>query len=435
MMRTPSDRLAESLNQHCRCQVVDDLRLARGFAPDKATSTQQGVYTNLFSSFPVFVSRVDERRMAHTIRAIETVIALPAYQDAVLAMAPEIARHDPGTPGVLMGYDFHLGPDGPKLIEINTNAGGAMLNLQLARAQRRCCPSLTASQPGWERPDETESEIVSMFRNEWRAARGDLNLRNIAIVDVDPATQFLHPEFELFRDLFARHGLVAMIADPGALERRAGGLWLGETRIDFVYNRLTDFALQQSEHGALRAAYLNNEIVMTPHPRAHALYADKRNLAIFGDAARLADLGAPSWCRRVLADSIPRTVVLHADLRARLWSERRRWFFKPIAGYGAKAAYRGDKLTRRVFEGFADGQYVAQACVPPSERRGRLDGHDAMFKLDVRNYTYVGKTLLRAVRLYRGQTTNFRTPGGGFAPLYSIPSPLRQSDIPEDCYV
>jgi hypothetical protein len=30
--------------------------------------------------------------------------------------------------GVFLGYDFHLGPDGPQLIEINSNAGGALLN-------------------------------------------------------------------------------------------------------------------------------------------------------------------------------------------------------------------------------------------------------------------------------------------------------------------
>jgi hypothetical protein len=38
-------------------------------------------------------------------------------------------------------------------------------------------------------------------------------------------------------------------------------------------------------------------------------------------------------------------------------------------------------------------------------------------KVDVRNYTYAGQVLLSAARLYQGQTTNFRTPGGGFAPV------------------
>ena len=38
-------------------------------------------------------------------------------------------------------------------------------------------------------------------------------------------------------------------------------------------------------------------------------------------------------------------------------------------------------------------------------------------KLDVRNYVYDGQVQLLAARLYQGQTTNFRTPGGGFAPV------------------
>jgi hypothetical protein len=36
----------------------------------------------------------------------------------------------------------------------------------------------------------------------------------------------------------------------------------------------------------------------------------------------------------------------------------------------------------------------------------------------VRNYVYDGQVQSLAARLYQGQTTNFRTPGGGFAPVY-----------------
>jgi hypothetical protein len=41
-------------------------------------------------------------------------------------------------------------------------------------------------------------------------------------------------------------------------------------------------------------------------------------------------------------------------------------------------------------------------------------------KIDVRLYTYDGDVLLTAARIYRGQATNFRTPGGGFAPVFRI---------------
>ena len=55
--------------------------------------------------------------------------------------------------------------------------------------------------------------------------------------------------------------------------------------------------------------------------------------------------------------------------------------------------------------------------MPPSERVVMVDNEREMLKVDVRLYTYRGELLLAAARLYRGQATNLRTPGGGFAPL------------------
>ena len=63
-------------------------------------------------------------------------------------------------------------------------------------------------------------------------------------------------EFLLFQSLFERHGIHAVIADPSALKLRNGNLWHGETRIDLVYNRLTDFTLEAPENEVLGAAYL-----------------------------------------------------------------------------------------------------------------------------------------------------------------------------------
>ena len=56
----------------------------------------------------------------------------------------------------------------------------------------------------------------------------------------------------------------------------------------------------------------------------------------------------------------------------------------------------------------------------PSERRIKIDGEVKSLKLDVRLYTYKGSALLTAARVYQGQTTNFRTPGGGFAPVFVV---------------
>ncbi len=50
----------------------------------------------------------------------------------------------------------------------------------------------------------------------------------------------------------------------------------------------------------------------------------------------------------------------------------------------------------------------------------RLDGQPTLRKVDVRLYTYAAQPLLVAARIYQGQTTNFRTPGGGFAPVLIV---------------
>jgi len=58
--------------------------------------------------------------------------------------------------------------------------------------------------------------------------------------------------------------------------------------------------------------------------------------------------------------------------------------------------------------------------VQPSERIAAIDG-EAPLKLDVRNYAYAGEVQLLSARLWRGQTTNFRSKGGGFAPVFVLP--------------
>ena len=110
-------------------------------------------------------------------------------------------------------------------------------------------------------------------------------------------------------------------------------------------------------------------MVLTPHPRAHALYADKRNLVTLSDDSNLAALGVPAETRAILLAGVPRTESVTQERAEALWAERRKLFFKPAAGYGSKAAYRGEKLTRRVWQEILRGDYVAQALVAPSERR------------------------------------------------------------------
>ncbi|WP_256573150.1 hypothetical protein [Pseudomonas sp. CC6-YY-74] len=414
----------ETLNSHCFCISLDPEALRRAL---ESTLGQPGLFElvqqrcpYLFAAHPVFIAPAHLQRMAEVIRAIESVVALPAYRELVLARSPAIAAHDPGgAKGVFFGYDFHVTEGGFGLIEINSNAGGAMLNAVLARAQHACCPAIEHMLPPALRAETLEAGIMAMFQQEWALAGHARPLRSIAIVDEAPQQQYLYPEFLLFQQLFQRHGLQAVIADPAELSLQDGVLWHGELAIDLVYNRLTDFALDAPANATLRQAYLEHASVLTPHPQAHALYADKRNLALLCDAEQLQALDVPLATQELLLAAIPHTEVVDPANAERLWRQRKQLFFKPSAGYGSRAAYRGDKLTQRVWQEILAGDYVAQALVLPGQRVMASD--TPALKFDLRDYAYDGAVQWVAARLYQGQTTNFRTPGGGFAPVYPGP--------------
>ena len=370
---------------------------------------------HLFAESVVFVAESVIRKQRDIIAAIESVIAMPAYQQRVLAYAPETAHFIPKAHGVFFGYDFHLSPKGPQLIEINSNAGGALLNVILARAQSACF-----NPTGANAAQDAEQAFIEMFVEEWQAERGQLPLQSIAIVDEDPPTQFMLPEFLLFKKLFKQNHINTFICDPSELDYRDGALWYGELPIDLVYNRLTDFGLEAEQLKPLREAYLDKAVVVTPHPRAHALYADKRNLVTLTDEAALRELGVDAETRTLLLEGIAHTICVHKEDAEALWAARKQLFFKPAKGYGSKAAYRGDRMTKRVFGEILQGNYVAQTLVKPTEQQLKVESELVDLKLDLRQYVYKGQSQLTSARLYQGQTTNFRTPGSGFASVVVV---------------
>jgi len=414
----------EELNRGCACRTLDGEGLRRQLESEPALAGLGDEIAltrpNLFSRTAVFITPAQRARMAAIVDAAQEVTALPHFRSAAIARAPAIAGLEFGPQGVFLGFDFHLSARGPKLIEINTNAGGALLNAALARAQRACCDEMASAFAPSGDLEHAEDAFFLMFVAEWRLQRGAAPLERIAIVDDAPAEQYLYPEFRLFARLFASRGIEAVIADAHELEWRDGKLRHRGQALDMVYNRLTDFYFEQPEHAALRAAYVSGTVVVTPHPRAHALYADKRNLVELSDADALAALGVDATTRETLLSGVPRTVAVTRGNAAALWAQRRELFFKPALGYGSKAAYRGDKLTRRAWEEILSRTYVAQALIPPSERIVQVDGARTDLKLDVRAYVYASEIQLLAARLYQGQTTNFRTAGGGFAPVFVL---------------
>jgi hypothetical protein len=173
--------LADTLNLGCMCRTLQAGRLQAQLETDASLAgmaSQLAVsHPHLFSNSAVFLDPAIHATLELAVATIERVIALPGYREHALAAAPEIAQHAFGPAGVFMGFDFHIAGDTPKLIEINTNAGGAFLNAALSHAHRECCaPMHPLFETAAESPSLGET-FIAMFRAEWQAQRGTVPWR------------------------------------------------------------------------------------------------------------------------------------------------------------------------------------------------------------------------------------------------------------------
>lgn len=355
-----------------------------------------------FANTSIFLAPDILAEMTAQISAIEAVTKLPGYRAAVM----DAPRPEKITPGVFMGYDFHITEDGPRLIEINTNAGGAFIVDMIEQTNN--------SSKG-----KFGDRIANMFRNEWKSAGRRSPLKTIAIVDTQPESQFHYPDMCLAKTLLEERGFSVIITDLNALHISDGRLYYGQSQIDVVYNRLTDFDLSEPESAVIRRAYDEDAAVITPAPYHHKLYADKRNLILLSDPDALSEIGASPAHIKTLS-AIPKTQQVTADLGQQLWAARKTLFFKPQAGFGSRGTFRGAKLTKRVWSEILEGGYIAQDRVSPPLRAVTVGGAKSALKFDVRVYTYNGAPLILGARIYQGQTTNLRTQGGGLAAVIPI---------------
>ncbi len=330
------------------------------------------------------------------LRFSRTVIQLkdnPAYLSALADALPETARIATAWPSVLMGFDFHLTSEGPKLIEINNNAGGLYIGDDRWLPQTEI-PELHGS---------LEQRLVDMFHSDWKT---------IAIMDEDVTRQFMYPEMQAYAQLLGSRGRRVMVVSPEDLQADAHGLSCDGAHIDAIYNRHTDFYLEGADVAHIRRAYEQQQVVLNPHPRSYALVGDK---------TRMVD-----WWRDGLLDACidqERVTLIRAvtpitrrmqdvDL-SQAWSERRQWVFKPAARHGGKGVLLGKSMSRKRFDGLDVADTIMQQLVPPSE----IDIGGGRMKLDIRLYMH-GETLIAlAGRVWRGQVTNFRQPGSGWVPL------------------
>lgn len=346
----------------------------------------------LTSGTALFLERAQLDRLVETTLSIGRVLA------ELTGAGPEVHAA-----GLFNSFDYHLAADGPRLIEINTNAGGAFLQqaiLEDARgAVMRLCGAIQ---------QRDVAPPVSMMLATWAALRPGQLLSSVAVVDEAPELQPLYRDMQAAVAALCALGIDARVTGLHSLRVQGGRLVDDHGPIDFVYNRATDFLLSDPRSAALHEAWQSGVAVVAPNPDVYRAYADKRLLL---------RLAAERCNSRPGLEAILPTVEVTAGAAPELWRERKSLVFKPFNGFASRGVVLGGKISRRRFESLVDAGFIAQSYVPPITRPARAGEATSRFKADIRLWTHGFTPWYAAARLYRGQVSGMRQPGEGFAPI------------------
>lgn len=343
--------------------------------------TQLLVSENLTSPFVVDLPQKVLTQAQDFISAIWSVRESSEYQKSLCH--PNVK--DPGNKAICMSYDFHLSSDeNLKLIEINTNASFLALGSLLYQTQKLPPPI-----SGFHLDDLKESILTEL-----KLFGKSVSCPKVAIIDDHPKDQKLYIEFLVFQELIRSWGWICDILDYRELD----------SSYDFVYNRYTDFYFSDPSSSHLKQMFLEKKTCFSPNPFEYFLLADKQRMI--------------QWAglhNEVINRHLPVSVEVRPEQAEDLWTKRKKFFFKPKASFGSKQTYRGEKITRKVFDSILTQDFIAQEFIPAPEKNFPGPQGSIRFKYDLRFYTYQNQIQSVVARLYQGQVTNLQSPLGGFA--------------------
>lgn len=322
----------------------------------------QLVHPNLIAPYIIELPYLIKEQADHFVSNITTQLATPYLG------------------GFSPSLDFHWSPEEQniKLIEANTNAAFMGLGVPLYQS--------IGGKGGL-----TSDQILTQFKNITALDHSVDTHTELAIVDTTPTHQGLYIEFLFYQKLFRSLFKEVKIRDPQTLTGQEG----------YIYNRVTDFFFTEPENKLLLEFWKKNPLKITPNPSDYDLFANKLNIQ--------------NWAKtmpRLLGHLAPLEPVTEQNKES-LWTKRKSLFFKPNTSFGSKMTYRGSSISKKHYDTLvASGSALAQQFIPAPEIATTEHGN---LKFDIRVYFFEGQVTQTLVRLYQGQVTNAKTPGGGFA--------------------
>lgn len=352
---------------------------------------------NLLSSHRLRLPRKVLQQGHEIVESFYRLRSHPAYMDSLQDQIRLKNLKDPGNKAIMMSYDFHLDENGNlRLIEINTNAAFLVLGHLFYQMQEIRPPVENFQLQDLRTCIETELSLSGISVSNPR----------IAIVDEAPQDQRLYVEFLVAKEMIKSWTWPCEIRDLEAA--------LLDPRPQFIYNRYTDFYLTREKSQGLRKAYEDGTCCLSPNPFEYFLLADKERMTEWstGSLKNFPELKSEA---SLIESTVLGGAVLTPNNREEIWARRKGLFFKPTQDHGSKGSFKGASISRKVFEELVEKRALAQEYMPAAEVTAETTSGPQNFRYDLRFYAYQGTVQTVMARLYQGQTTNLRTPGGGFA--------------------
>jgi uncharacterized circularly permuted ATP-grasp superfamily protein len=342
---------------------------------------------------------------------------------------------DPGGPDVVLSrLDAFLTPQGPRFIEINSDApAGFGYGDRMAGVFRRLPLFQAFAAVHAVEYVPSAPSLVRAVLAEW-ARRGGGAAPNIAIVDwADVKTR---ADQEILRAAFLAEGGRCVLADPREMVLRSGRLCAGPEAVDVVYRRalLTELVEREEEVGPFLAAYRDGRAVFVNSFRCglsedkafFGILTDEAYAGLMTEADRELVARTVPWTRRVEerrtlkdgreVDLVPYVLSHAADL-----------VLKPAHGYGGQSVLVGLEATPAAWEAAVEqalaSPWVAQERVPiPREEFPVCEDARLTFEalgVNANPFYAAGAEVGAVARASRSAVINVSA-GGGSVPTFIV---------------
>lgn len=314
------------------------------------------LYDDMIDTFMSIVEKVTkeyvENESYRKLFALDPLTEKLILKDPGYNISTPIARFD-------VMYD---GREDYKFCELNTDGSSAMLEDKSLADLMKETKAIEKLKEKYviDHTDLLQS-LVDSIEDLYYKTKKTKEKINIAIVDI---VEFDNIEFKTIQKLFEKKGHRCKIANLKDLERKDGGLYIDDMKIDLVYRRLvTSDLIENKDIGKnLIDAYLNDEVMTIGSFRSTLFYTK--------DIFRILRL---KESQKILSEKENEFIKKHIPYtekfdyqkdKEKILEEKDKYILKPIQGYASHGIYVGKEHDKKEFkailEQIKDKDYIYQ---------------------------------------------------------------------------